>query len=313
MKKISLAKTITAFGTAVLMMGTMAGCGNASVEANTFEPSVAVIENEEVAKADTFASAPYFTKGVYVNYVDGSVTRDYFYVFYDEGAGYTEDGNNGMGLPFCCTQENGKITFSFGGNDGIEDVFTVESTEYGIIKGSFDDGKEMYFEPVLDADPEAFDAVAFVEKHGKIDLQKYEDPNGWSVTYNAADIDIAKQDNMVAFVYTAPSAGTNMVMVTYDVDMNAKEAVDTLAESWGNEKTAVIESVFPGAEDVTGYWAMLQPSAEGSGYYEQAIARDYMDGYLLFDVIGHNSGDDEMDMAVSDILAMIIDSITFNS
>lgn len=313
MKKISLAKALTLFGTAALMMGTMAGCGNSATEQSSVETTVAEIENEEVALADTFTSAPYFTKGVYVNYLDGAVTRDYFYVFYDEGAGYTEDGNNGMGLPYCCTQEDGKVTFSFGGDDGIEDVFTVESTEYGIIKGSFADGKTMYFEPVLDADPEAFDASEFVEKHGKIDLQKYEDPNGWSVTYNDADIDIATQDNMVAFVYTAPSAGTNMVMVTYDVDMSAKEAVDQLAESWGIEKTTVTESYFPGAEDIKGYWAMLQPSAEGSGYYAQAIARDYMDGYLLFDIIGHNSGDDEIDMAASDSLAIIIDSITFNS
>ena len=214
MKKISLAKTLTLFGTTVLMIGTMAGCGKAASEQNVEEPTVAVIENEAIAKADSFAEAPVFES--------------------------IKDDNN------------------------------------------------------------------------TVDLQKYEDPNGWSVTYNDADIDVTTQDNMVGFVYTSLSAGTNMVLVTYDVDMKAKEAVEKMAASWGNN-TAVTESIFPGAEDVTGYWAMLQPSAEGSGYYEQAIARDYMDGYLLFDIIGHNSGDDEMDMAVSDSLAMIIDSITFNS
>ncbi len=42
-----------------------------------------------------------------------------------------------------------------------------------------------------------------------------------------------------------------------------------------------------------------------------AIARDYMDGYLLFELTGHNSGDEELDMAVSDYMAAIIDSLTF--
>ncbi|MCR5604305.1 MAG: hypothetical protein K6G27_11480 [Lachnospiraceae bacterium] len=44
---------------------------------------------------------------------------------------------------------------------------------------------------------------------------------------------------------------------------------------------------------------------------ETAVARDYMDGYLMFECTGHNSGDEEKDMEMSDILASIIDSIQF--
>ncbi len=37
------------------------------------------------------------------------------------------------------------------------------------------------------------------------------------------------------------------------------------------------------------------------------------DGCLIFECLGHNCGDDEIDMAVSDNLALVIDSITFNN
>ncbi|WP_026518238.1 hypothetical protein [Butyrivibrio sp. MC2021] len=216
-----------------------------------------------------------------------------------------------MGLPFCCTQEDGKIAFSFGGNGESSDVFTVESIENGVMKGAFEDGMTMYFEPVFDADPEAFDAVAFVDKSGRVDYKQYEDPNGWSVTYNAAKMSVTQQNNMVFFVYTGESAGTNMITVTYEPSVSAKDAVDEMVKSWGSDNATQNESIFPGTEDVTGYWAMLPPAAEGSGYYESVIARDYMEGSLIFETTGHNCGDDALDMAVSDELVLIIDSITF--
>ena len=45
----------------------------------------------------------------------------------------------------------------------------------------------------------------------------------------------------------------------------------------------------------------------------EAVTRDYMEGYLSFEVIGHKSGNEELDMEVSDRLAGIIDSLTFLS
>ena len=68
-------------------------------------------------------SAPYFTKGVYYNYAKDAENPPltYFYVFYDENTGYTADGeNNGIGLPFSLTQEEGAATFSFGGEGESE-------------------------------------------------------------------------------------------------------------------------------------------------------------------------------------------------
>ncbi len=312
MKKNLLTRTLTFIGAAALMMTALVGCGHvATQEELDNDDFVTVIEDLEVAKDFAMASVPFFDKGVYVNYEEGSATRDLFYVFYDGGAGYTENGLDGMGLPFCCTQETGAITFSFGGDDGTPDIFVVESIENGVLKGSFGNNKVSYFEPVCDADPENFDAMAYVDKHGRTELAKYDDPNGWSVFYNAAYIEPIQQDNMVAFVYTGESAGTNMVTVTYNAGMSAKDAVDQMADSWQNPNTVKTESIFPGTADTEGYRAMFYPTDAGSGLYEEVLARDYMEGNLLFEVTGHNSGDEAMDMAVSDNIAMIFDSITF--
>ncbi len=138
----------------------------------------------------------------------------------------------------------------------------------------------------------------------------YSDANGWSVKYNPSVITVNQSGPITSFVYTGESAGTNMVMVTYDVGKDAKTAIADTAKSWG-EKATTSEGVFPGTEDVKGYWAILPPATEGSGLYETAVARDYMDGYLVFELIGHNSGNEELDMAVSDALATIIDSLQF--
>ena len=44
-----------------------------------------------------------------------------------------------------------------------------------------------------------------------------------------------------------------------------------------------------------------------------SISRDYMDGSLTFELTGHNSGNDELDMEVSDYMSSIIDSVTFTT
>ena len=136
----------------------------------------------------------------------------------------------------------------------------------------------------------------------------YEDANGWKVNYNPDIFVVNHFDNNVSFVYMSEGVGTNMVVVTYDVGMNAKEVIAKMAESWGDENVYKSQGVFPGTEDVNSYYVVLPPTEGGSGFYESAIARDYKDGYLLFDVIGHDTGDELRDMEVGDALAMIIDS-----
>ena len=120
-----------------------------------------------------------------------------------------------------------------------------------------------------------------------------------------------QQDDEVFFVYTGDCAGTNMIDVYYEPVFSAKDVVDGTVDSWANDNSFKIVSIFPGTDNVKSYYAMLPSGEEGSGLYETILARDYKDGCLVFETVGHNSGDDEMDMQVSDNLAMIMDSITF--
>ena len=120
------------------------------------------------AATDASLQAPFFTKGVYCSYAQGAEARDYFYVFYDEGAGYTEDGNNGIGLPFACEQKDNKVVFSFGGiEEESRQELVVKSAEKGIVIGEFDeDGTELVFELLSDADPDNFNGMEYIGKSG---------------------------------------------------------------------------------------------------------------------------------------------------
>ena len=137
------------------------------------------------------------------------------------------------------------------------------------------------------------------------------DANGWSIKYDPKLFDITQDGNKVAIVYTGECAGTNMVMVTYDCDHIGAEIRNEYAKEYG-DNAVTSDGIFPGTEDVTGYWAMCPPAEEGSGLYMTSISRDYMDGSLTFELIGHNSGDEALDIEVSDRMAMIIDSLTFS-
>ena len=61
-------------------------------------------------------------------------------MFYDEGAGYTEDGNNGIGLPFACVQKDNKVVFSFGGAEKeSRQELVVKTAGNGIVTGELDE------------------------------------------------------------------------------------------------------------------------------------------------------------------------------
>ena len=139
----------------------------------------------------------------------------------------------------------------------------------------------------------------------------YNDANGWSVKYDPTKIEVVKEGTKVAFTYTGEGVGANSLLCYYDVDKTAKEARDEIAKGYGDGATSN-DVVFPGTEDVPGYYASTAISAEGSGLYEQVFTRDYMDGYLAFEFVGHKSGDEEKDIEVSDVFAMIFDTISFN-
>lgn len=138
--------------------------------------------------------------------------------------------------------------------------------------------------------------------------------DGWRVVYNAKDIESMEVDDHAAqFVYVGESAGTNMVEIRYIKDKQPEEVLYDLTSTWTNDQEAVkrSEGIFPGTTDKWGYWRELPASKDGSRLGQTAIAGEFNGGVLLFTVTSHMSGDDETDMAVSDAISGVIDSITY--
>ena len=289
----------------------LTGCGNNSGDAAPADGTVAetVQETETVAEAAT-EDTLYFTKGVYINYAKEAENPDktYFYVFQEDTYGHTDDGATGTGVPFNVEQADGSVSFTFGGEGEAADVLTVSSFENGIVTGHFDDGLELVFERVDGVDADSFDAQDYLS--GSED-DIYHDANGWSIKYDPEKFSISQENGQVFIVYQGESAGTNMITVTYDPKKDGKTAVQELGESWG-DKTEFSEAPFIGMDAVTGYYATLEPEEGGSGLYMTALGRDYMEGSLVFELTGHNGEDDEMNMAVSDAMSGILDSIEFD-
>ena len=108
----------------------------------------------------------YFHKGVYKSYsFDKQIPqKGYFYIFYDETSGYTEEAEMGIGLPFSCEQTEDSVKFKFGGAYEPEEIFKIKSIKNNIMSGSFKDGILLEFIPVPNADPDQFDAIEYMKK-----------------------------------------------------------------------------------------------------------------------------------------------------
>ncbi len=305
MKNKTFKKIAAILSTTILAISTLTGCAWQSSDAVASKITLDKVTAEVPTKTETI-----FKKGVYVNYSAQSTnaSRDYFYIFYDEDSGYTQDGKNGIGLPFRCVQQGNSIIFHFGGEDDYGMILNIDSVKDGVINGTFDnDGNELVFEHITNVDPDGFDAMVYVNQHNE---SVYNDSNGWSVKYDPDYFSIDQTDNLVSFIYTGESTGTNIITAAYITDKNAENYINELAASWG-EGSNKARSIFPGTKDVDGYWAYIYPSPTDSGMYMTAVARDYKDGLLIFELTGHNGDDNSINMAINNSLSMIIDSLTF--
>ncbi|MBR4667476.1 MAG: hypothetical protein IKO76_01815 [Butyrivibrio sp.] len=307
---VTLAMVTTMLGITLL-----AGCGSDATTAETtivdeqvaLEAEPTTSEEKETVKADT---SEYFTRGVYVNYSAEAENPDktYFYVFEGDGCGHIEDGATNTGMFFLYEQADGAVKFKFGSEDPTEDTFTIKTVDNGVITGNFEDTIDLVFEPVADVDVDTFDAVNYVNAANGEDFV-YTDPNGWRIKYDPDKFVVTSAGPMTTIVYVGESAGTNMITVNYTLE-KAEDAINELGKPYG-DKAYFSQGPFPGKEDVTGYWVTVTPDTAGSGAYMTAMARDYMDGSLVFELDGHMGGDEAMDMEVSDALAAIIDSLEF--
>lgn len=315
-------KNLFALGLLTMMSLSLVGCKKENpvpieeaVEAaeEITEENVVVEEAPQTQEAASIISenaleAPYILKGVYKVEEENDTI---YYIFDDSTYGHTESKTDRIGLPFDAVQEDGKVIFTFGGEGEEEKVFTVTSRDERNVTGHFEDGKEFTFEFLDDAAPELFDSYNYNNIENGINEAIYDDANNWSVRYNPDKIDIITENGATLFTYTGEEPGANTILASYNVDMTVEEKVEELKKSYG-ENASVSEGVFPGTEDVKGYW-VTAGGDEGSGLYQTAILREYMDGYLLFDITSHMSGDEMMDIEISDNIANIIDSITFEN
>ena len=137
---------------------------------------------------------------------------------------------------------------------------------------------------------------------------------GWIVHYDPTVIEV--QDNTdtageVSFVYTGESAGANMLVISMIDDKLPDEVISELKDV--HENLTFEETVFPGTDDMLAYRIDTGESDDGSGYHEEYILGEYSNGTLCFEFITHKAGDDEIDIPVSDYLAMIIDSVEYEN
>ncbi|MBQ9360123.1 MAG: hypothetical protein IJT96_03715 [Lachnospiraceae bacterium] len=138
--------------------------------------------------------------------------------------------------------------------------------------------------------------------------------DGYQLRYNALTVEEAEiDDHSASFVYLGESAGINMVIVSYIPDKQPEEALYDLTSAWGDQEAISREGFFPGTDDKWGYWRELYTEDAGSQLAETVIAGEYNGGVLMFELVSHMSGDDDMDMAVSDTLSGIIGSITYDN
>ena len=174
----------------------------------------------------------------------------------------------------------------------------------------------IYNEPSEEAENEDAEAEDTGEDEAEdVELPEYEEyknSRGWSVKYDPSLITVNEAEDMTSFVYTGESAGTNMLSISYVPDKQPEEVLAELTQGWDDQETVRSESYFPGTNDKWGYWRNPKDNGEGSGLSEDIFAGEYNGGVLVFDFVTHKAGDDEMDMAVSDTLSGIIDSITYD-
>jgi len=143
----------------------------------------------------------------------------------------------------------------------------------------------------------------------------YMSSDGFQVRYNAGSVESMEVDeHTVQFVYTGESAGSNLVKISYIADKQPEEVLYDLTSTWGDQESIYrSEGFLPGTDDKWGYWRMLNVESGEAAMSENAIAGEYNGGVILFESLFHMSGNDEIDMPVSDVLSGIVDSITYDS
>jgi len=137
----------------------------------------------------------------------------------------------------------------------------------------------------------------------------YMSADGFQLRYNALQVESRETgDHSAEFVLLDEASGADKVTVSWIADKQPEEVLYEVTSAWG-EQTGILrtEGIFPGTDDKWGYWRTF---TDGS-LTKCVIAGEYNGGVLLFEIDALLTGDEGKDMAVSDILAEIVDSVTY--
>jgi len=168
-------------------------------------------------------------------------------------------------------------------------------------------------EAAADTEPAEAEAEAAEDTGDESKGTSYASDDGWSVRYDPETIACEQIDeHTTQFVYLGESAGTNMLVISWEPDIQPEELLYEVTSNWGDQEAITrSEGFFPGTEDKWGYWRILPTAEGGSGLTETAIAGEYNGGTLMFDITSHFGEDEGQNMAVSDTLAEVMNSITY--
>ena len=139
----------------------------------------------------------------------------------------------------------------------------------------------------------------------------YESQNGWSVRYYPSVFNVNESDdkNQVDFVYSGEAGGTSMASFQFLAGQDPKTVRDDLIKD-----NADNYEVTDGELNFGPAFRADQKPAEGNDPYvkEDYYAVPLNDGTLLIDVLVHITRQDEIDIPISDSIAMLFDSLTLS-
>lgn len=139
------------------------------------------------------------------------------------------------------------------------------------------------------------------------EIIKYESSEGWSVSYNSADIEMTEDDGAY-FKYKGEAEGTNQVYVRYYPGQMPDEALgEAMAGGQDMPEHTRSEGYFAGRTDVWSLRTSMQ-SEVIPGTREDFIAVERNGGTLLLQITTAEQADEETGIRVSDALAAIVDS-----
>ncbi|MBQ7565563.1 MAG: SprB repeat-containing protein [Oscillospiraceae bacterium] len=150
---------------------------------------------------------------------------------------------------------------------------------------------------------------------GEQEEMTYMSPDGYQLRYMASIMEAFELDeHSEKFVYIGEASNTNEITVRYVADKQPEELLYEVTSEWGDPLDVIrTEGFFPGTTDKWGYWRSYIGTENGVKVSKTAIAGEYNGGVLLFDIVAHIENDELKDIAISDALAFVVDSVTYDN